>query len=92
MKMTTKILSNFFYRKNDLIFRFDQNIKSHDYQSRRLCIFHSIIKNILNIVHSNIHFEYARCYKIILFNCYIRGLTRYLKNFLNIISNIRCFR
>ena len=68
-----------FYRKNDLIFRFNQNIKSHDYQSHQLYIFHSIIKNILNIVYNeNTHFDYARYYEIILFNYYIRDLTKYL--------------
>ena len=71
-----------FYREKDLIFRFDQNIESYDYQSHRLCISHSIIKNILNIVYSkNTHFEYARCYETISFNYYIRDLIRYLKNY-----------
>ena len=49
-----------------------------------MCIFHSVIKNILNIIHEddNIHFEYARCYNIISTNYYIRGLTKYLRDYL----------
>ena len=73
-----------FYRINDLIFRFDQDIKNHYYQSHQLCIFHSIITNILNIAHNDTHLKYARYYEKILFNYYIRGLTRYLKNYLNL--------
>ena len=82
-----------FYQKNDLIFRSDQNIKSHDYQSRRLCISHSIIKNILNIAHNeDIHSEYARCYKTVSFNYYIRDLTKYLKNYLKHCSKCQVFQ
>ena len=86
------VVKLFFDRKNDLIFRFDQNIENHDYQSRRLCIFHSIIKNILNIVYNNIHFGYARCYEIVLFNYYIRDLIRYLRNYLKYCFKYQMFQ
>ena len=82
-----------FYReKNDLIFRSDQNIKNHDYQSHRLCIFHSIIKNILNVIHKKIHSEFARCYDIISFIYYIRDLTKYLCDYFKYYSKCQIFQ
>ena len=82
-----------FYRKeNDLIFHFDQNIESHDYQLHRLCIPYSIIKNILNIAHNDTHPEYARCYKTVSSNYYIRDLTKYVKNYLKHCPKCQVFQ
>ena len=68
-----------FYRENDFIFRFDD----HVYKSHRLCILWSVIKNILKTAHDNdTHFEFARCYEKIVSFYYIRGLIRYLRNYL----------
>ena len=82
-----------FYRENDLIFRFDQNTESHNYQSRRFYIFYSVIKNILNIVYSeDTHSEYARCYETVSFNYYIRDLIRYLRDYLKHCSKCQVFQ
>ena len=77
-----------FYRKNDFIFRSnDVTFDDHAFESRRLCIFATIISNILTTTHDENHVEFARCYEKIASSYYIRNLFRYLRNFLK-----HCFK
>ena len=69
----------FFCRENDLIFRIDD---FELYDTRRFCIFHSIIKDIFQLVHDEEHFEYARFYEKIFVNYYIREFSQYLRDYL----------
>ena len=55
-----------FRRKNDLIFRVENyTTRNHAYQSRRLCIFFTIMKEIFDTIHDddNEHLEFAKCYE-----------------------------
>ena len=52
-----------FYRESELIFRSDDYIiDSHVYESHRLCIFQSVIQNILVVAHDDNHSNFVRCY------------------------------
>ena len=72
-----------FYREiNELIFRFDDFIiDNHVYEFHRLCIFHSIIQNILVVVHDDNHSNFVRYYEKITIFYYIRDLFKYFKKF-----------
>ena len=78
---------SFYQRKNDLIFRANHDIDNHDYELYKLCISHSVIQKIFEIVHENNHSEYARYYEIISLKYYIRDLIKYLRNYLK-----HCFK
>ena len=72
-----------FVRKNDLIFKFDDFIiELHAYESRKLCISHLMIANILKIIHNENHDDFARCYEKISTSYYIRNLIKYLREYL----------
>ena len=72
----------FFAQKNDLIFKINNFIIDfHAYESRRLCILHSIISNILKIIHDENHDDFARCYKKISIFYYIRNLIKYFREY-----------
>ena len=72
-----------FFRENDLIFRMnDFIIKSHAYESRKLCILHSIIANIMKMIYNENYNDFARCYEKISTFYYIRNLIRYLRKYL----------
>ena len=87
-KNDVNVAKIFFYRKNELIFRFDEYIiDSHAYEFHRLCIFQSTIQNILVAAHDDSHSNFARCYDKIAISYYIRDLFRYLKDFLK-----HCFK
>ena len=81
----------FFYRKfTNLIFRFDDfTIDDHVYEPRRLCIFQSIVQNILVAAHveNDSHFEFVRCYEFIFVFYYICELFKYFRNYLK-----HCFK
>ena len=78
----------FYWKINEFIFRSNEFITDdHAYESRRLCIFHSIIQNILVVAHDDNHFEFARCYERISFNYYIRDFIKYFRDFLK-----HCFK
>ena len=80
---TTRTSSDFFYRENELIFRFDDyTTDSHAYEFYRFCIFQSIIQNIFVVVHDDSHSNFARCYDKIIAFYYIRNLFKYLKDYL----------
>ena len=84
---------SFYKEENDLIFRFDDYIiESHDYESNRLCISHSIIQEILKMTHDDSHLEYARCYDQIVFSYYIRDLSRYLRDYLKHCSKCQIYQ
>ena len=71
-----------FYRKNDLIYLSnDFIIEFHVYESRRLCISHSIIENILKMIHDENHLNFVRCYEKIIVFYYIRDFSRYFKDY-----------
>ena len=77
-----------FYQKNNLIFRSNNiTFDDHAFESRRLCIFATIISNILTTIHNESHVEFARCYEKIASSYYIRDLSRYLRDFLK-----HCFK
>ena len=68
---TTKSSSNcFFIKKNDFIFRLnDFIINNYVYESRRFCISHLIIKNILQLTHNEKkHFDYVKCFERLIFS------------------------
>jgi len=72
-----------FYRENDLIFRSDgYTTGSHAYEPRRLCVPWPVIKDILDTAHDDTHPGFARCYEKVSASYYIRGLTRYLRDYL----------
>ena len=71
-----------FYRKNELIYRSDDFIiESHAYELKRLCIFHSIIEDILKMIHDENHLSFVRCYEKIIAFYYIRDLSRYFRDY-----------
>ena len=79
-----------FYRKNELIFRFDNYIiDNHVYKFHRFCVFQSIIQNIFIVVHDDNHSNFVRCYDKITVFYYIRDLFKYLKKKLNIVLNVK---
>ena len=82
----------FYWKENDLIFRANHDIESHDYEFHKLYISYSIIQKIFKIVHDDSHSKYARCYEIISSNYYIRGLIRYLRNYFKHCSKCQIFQ
>ena len=84
----------FYRKKNDFIFRFDDfTIDDHVYELRRLCISHSIIKNILQLTHNEKkHLDYVKCFERLTFSWYIRGLSRYLRNYLKHCSKCQMYQ
>ena len=55
----------------------------HAYEPRRLCIPHPVIQDILQLTYDEIdHAGFARCYEQICSSWYIRGLSRYLRDYL----------
>ena len=87
-----KTTRNFFFRQNDFIFKFENVINDHVYQTCRLCIFSSTIQQILEIVHNDNHSKFARCYEKIFSIYYIRDLSRYLRNFLKYCSKCQIYQ
>ena len=82
-----------FFRKNDLIFRMnDFIIEPHAYESRRLYISHSMIENILKMIHDENHDGFARCYKKISTFYYIWELTRYFREYFKHCSKCQIFQ
>ena len=65
---------------------------NHVYEFHRLCIFHSIIQNILIVVHDDSHSNFARCYEKIATFYYIRDLIKYLKNYLKYCSKCQTYQ
>ena len=69
----------FFYRQNELIFRFDDcTINEHAFESRRLCISQLLIVEIFDIIHEivNKHSKLDKCYERISSFYFIKELTR----------------
>ena len=81
-----------FYRKNDFIYRSnDFIIEFHVYELKRLCIFHSIIENILKMIHDEDHLNFIKCYEKIIAFYYIRNLSRYFKDYFKHYSKCLIF-
>ena len=90
VEVNNEIVANlsFCREENDFIFRSnDFIIDDHVYESRKLCISHSIVQNILELIHDDEHFDYVKCFEQIVFFWYIRELSRYLRNYLKHCSN-----
>ena len=89
-----KTSQNFFFKKkNDLIFRFDDIITDdHVYESRRLCISHSIIQNILRLIHDDDYDKYVKCFEKISISYYIRNLSRYFRDYLKHCSKCQIYQ
>ena len=73
-----------FYRgENGLIFRSDDfTTGDHAYEPRRLCIPHPVVPDILRLAHDDGHAGYAKCFEEVSASYYIRGLSRYLRDYL----------
>ena len=81
-----------FSQKNDLIFKTnDFIIDFHAYESRKLCISHSMIKNILKMIHNENHDDFARCYEKISTFYYIKDLIQYLREYFKHCSKCQIF-
>ena len=50
--------------EDDLIFRSNGfTTDDHAYESRRLCISHSVVQDILELVHDDEHSDYVKCFE-----------------------------
>ena len=78
-----------FYRENDFIFRVDDYIFDHAFQSRRLCISQSIVDEILDTFHDvvNDHLDFAKCYERMSVFYFIRDFFKQLREYLRHCSN-----
>ena len=84
---------SFCRRENDFIFRSnDFTTDDHVYEFRRLCIFHSIVQNILELIYDERHSDYVKCFEQITFFWYIRELSRYLRNYFKHCSNCQVYQ
>ena len=95
VEISNEIAANLFFckKENDFIFRSnDFIIDDHVYESRKLCISHSIVQNILELIHDDEHFDYVKCFEQIIFFWYIRELFRYLKNYFKHCSNCQVYQ
>ena len=83
-----------FYRGEDgLIFRSDGFIiGDHVYESRRLCISHFVVPDILRLAHDDGHADYAKCFEEVFASYYIRGLSRYLRDYLKHCSECQMYQ
>ena len=69
--------------EDGLIFRSDGfTTGDHAYEPRRLCIPHPVVADILQLAHDDGHAGYAKCFEQISASWYIRGLSRYLRDYL----------
>ena len=90
VEINNEIVANlsFCKKKNDFIFRSnDFIIDDHVYESRKLCISHSIVQNIFELIHDDEHFDYVKCFEQIAFFWYIREFFRYLRDYFKHCSN-----
>ena len=79
--------------EDGLIFRSDGfTTGDHAYEPRRLCIPHPVIQNILHQAHDDGHAGYAKCYERISASYYIRGLSRYLRDYLKHCPECQIFQ
>ena len=84
---------SFCRRKNDLIFRSDDFIiEDHVYESRRLCISHFVVSDILRLTHDDEHANYVKCFEEMFASYYIRDLSRYLRDYLKHCSKCQMYQ
>ena len=84
---------SFYKEKNDLIFRSnDFIIDDHVYESRRLCISHFVVSNILRLIHDDEHVDYVKCFEEMFVSYYIRDLSRYLRDYLKHCSKCQMYQ
>ena len=80
-------------RENDLIFRSDDfTTEDHVYESRRLCIFHFVVSDILRLIHDDEHANYVKCFEEMFASYYIRDLSRYLRDYLKHCSKCQMYQ
>ena len=73
----------FFRGSDELIYRSDGfTTGDHAFQPARLCIPWPVVRDILQISHDQSHPGFTKCYELISSSYYIRGLTRYLRAYL----------
>ena len=77
---------NFIFRSNDF------TIDDHVYEFCRLCIFHSIVQNIFQLIYDDDHFDYVKCFEQMFVSYYIRDLFRYLRDYLKHCSNCQIYQ
>ena len=75
-----------FLRDNDLIYRKKIN-HNMSFTSRRFCISIFVVKNILNLIHDENHFEFDRTYLQIVSSWYIQKFTKHIKAYIK-----HCFK
>lgn len=72
-----------FSRDDDgLIWKTDASTGDHAFTPSRLCIPHSCVQTFLQIAHSESHVGFAKCWESLSRQWYIRGLTKYLREYL----------
>ena len=83
----------FYKEKNDLIFRSNDFITSdHIYKSRRFCIFHLVVSNILRLIHDDKYANYVKYFEKMFVSYYIRDLFRYLRDYLKYCSKCQIYQ
>ena len=84
---------SFCRRENDLIFRSDDfTIDDHVYESRRFCISHPVVSDILRLTHDDEHANYVKCFEEMFASYYIRDLSRYLRDYLKHCSKCQMYQ
>ena len=73
----------FFYRKNELFFRFDDVTNNHVFEFRRFCISQSLIDEILNLYYDlvNDYSNFDKYYKRVMSFYFIRELIKQLRDY-----------
>ncbi len=87
------VILSFFLDKDDLIYRTNQIVLDHAYESRRLCISINTISDILKLAHfNNHHSEFVKCFDIIFSSWYIHDLFKHLRKYLIHCSQCQVFQ
>ena len=71
-----------FEKINDFIYRKELSDETSLFVSRRMCVSHSMIDEILSMIHNNEHFDFDKTYERTICSWYIRDLIDHLKRFL----------
>ena len=70
-----------FYDENNLIY-FDEKRIINRISHRQLCLFQIALKKTFRFVHDESHLDFHKCYELLFFVYYIRGLTANFKIYL----------
>jgi putative transposase len=78
---------------NQLIYRIDQIVIEHVYESRKLCISANIVRDILHLTHfDNYYSEFVKCFDIVSSSWYIHELFKHLREYLRHCSQCQIFQ